>query len=338
MRTNGHSWEKVFLTWVVMLWVLSGAATAADVNVNCPPFVAGPGEYPNVQAALNALDLVGPHTITVKGNCVGRAFIGDGITGRRNISIVAAEGETATMEPAAAGQGRGAVIVVCGAQDIYLERLTLRNARFGLQLCDDAEVDTTGLTMENNAAGGVQLSGNSVLFFVDQTVIRNNGESGIQVLGGSRLFIFGFTAGGGVTTVEGHPLWGIQAAPGAMVEIRGPHQIRGNGTAGNPASGGMSLLGSQALVVSNTLGNPSINNNPGAGIVADTGSSISLTGTTVSDNGGHGIDLQLLSVAKLVSGNSVSGNGGGGIACDESSWAGGNLTGIATLGCAKVKK
>ena len=50
--------------------VLVPQARAADVTVNCPPFTGG--DYPSIQAALDALDLVGPHTITVKGTCQER--------------------------------------------------------------------------------------------------------------------------------------------------------------------------------------------------------------------------------------------------------------------------
>ncbi|MGH9601297.1 MAG: right-handed parallel beta-helix repeat-containing protein [Terriglobales bacterium] len=317
-------------------------AHEAIVTVNCPS--GTDADYPSITAALNALnalDLDGPHTIIVKGTCPGRLFIGDGENlSPRGITIAAAEGETAIVEPPAAGAGAGVVVSIGQAQGILLIGLVIRGGAIGLQVFDLSEVDTVGLTIEDNAVRGVDVYGNSMLFFSGQTVIQNNGTVGVRARGGSRVF---FLAGGlgfpGAAEVHGHSLWGLTAEAGAVIEVRGPHQFHDNGTAGNATSGGIKISRtSELLVTSNILGNPGFSNNAGPGILVETGSSASLLGATLSNNAGAGAHVQRLSIAELTSPNTFSDNGGSAISCDNSSWIAGDLTGIKPISCINVVK
>ena len=88
-------WEKKLSTLfaVVMMvaaanLLLPGAGWATNVTVDCDMFPTA-----SIQAALNSLDVVGPHVITVKGTCTGNVRI----TGRDRVTIQAAVDDTATI-------------------------------------------------------------------------------------------------------------------------------------------------------------------------------------------------------------------------------------------------
>ena len=57
------------------LLFLTATSYAAAVTVGCPG--GSPGDYPSINAALAALDFVGPHTVTVSGTCTETVVLTD---------------------------------------------------------------------------------------------------------------------------------------------------------------------------------------------------------------------------------------------------------------------
>lgn len=314
------------------------------------PLPAGAQDYtvvcgdPNAQAdfhslndAIWSMDMAGPHTLTVSGTCTERVMIGDGTFAQSNLVIMAAPGKTATITPGPNGQGKGWVVTICGAHDIVLDHLIIRGGNIGLQLCDASEVDANSLTIENNAGAGVLVDWNSTLFLGNQTVIRNNGQYGVIASRSLVAFFAGVQADGTLAAplIEGHSLLGVSASVGSTLTFDGAGVIRNNGTAGMAGTGGIKVsLGSALTVYPRSNLGLEISGNAGPGIVGELGASLSINSTTISNNGGPGVQIRRLSVAELAGQNTFSHNVGAAVACDKSSFLAGSTAGIAPIDCA----
>ena len=320
---------RTTLLLVAGLLLLPGAARAADVTVDCDNFES-------LQAAINGLDPAGPNTITVTGTCQERVHIGDAIgVGYQGLVIQGPEAGTAAITPPPAGQGFGNVMLICGSHAIFLQRLVLRGGNRGLVVCDQAEVDTDLLTIEDNVSSGALVAGTSILFLSGAT-IRNNGQFGVITSGSQPATVFlgrGFD-GTTPTVVEGHSIVGVSLSFAASGTLAGPVQVRNNGDASNPDSAGIRIARNSALrVLDNRFGNPEISGNAGPGILARVGSSVTVAGATIANNTGAGIRVESLSVAEIEASNSFFANGAFALSCDVSSWAVGDLTGVVPLDC-----
>lgn len=291
--------DQPFKLWLVILflvgWLLPMTAAAADLTVDCDN-----GE--SLQAAIDSLDPAGPNTITVSGTCEERIFIGNAVNlGYQGLLIEGpAGGGTATITPPLAGQSLGTVMAIGGSHAIWLDRLVIRGGRIGLQVYDQSEVDTSELTIEDNALAGATVGSSSILFFQAAT-IHNNGQIG--VLTGNRQAGSVWFRGrpGAPTVIEGHSQCGVCLFFRGAAGMQGLVQVRNNGTAGDDQSAGILVGGNSALDVFShpVLGNPEITDNTGHGILARVGSTVTVNGVTIANNTSAGIRIEGLSVADI---------------------------------------
>ncbi len=332
-----------FLALASALLILSpGAAIAQDFTVVCGDPDA-PADFHRLNDAVWAtLNLPGAHTITVSGTCRERVAIGDGTFSPSNLYIVAAPGQNAVITPPSGGQGKGWVMMICGAHEIALERLTITGGSIGITVCDASHFDSGDLIIENNTSAGVQVDWNSTVFLGGGTVIRNNGWYGV-IADRSNVALYGAVTPDGTVhtvTVEGHSRYGVYAE-GSVFSVVGPVVIQNNGTAGSPSAGIALTRGSS--LHSSPMGNlgSEITANNAPGIVVDLSSTASLNYANIHNNTGLGVQIQRLSSAELGPQVTLSGNGGFAVTCDSSSWLFGNVAGVAPLDCknteAKVK-
>lgn len=207
---------------------------------------------------------------------------------------------------------------------------------------------TGGHTIQGNAGHGISAGTDGHVFlqsFNLPTVIRNNGFDGLAFLEGSTGRIDGQNTienNGpvgvlvesstvtffGNTTITGHGFTGVNVTRGGELSFYGAHQITGNG---NPTDGAGIRVERSSL---NLQDGASVSNNLGPGIFGDAHSGIVLGPTaSVANNSSIGIRLRHQSLIGLTAPVTIQGNGGANIACDSTSLAYGQLTGITGVQC-----
>lgn len=341
-----------------VIFLLPSAVWATTVSVDCN----GGG---SINAALSGLDLEGPHLIIVTGTCNENVAIAD----RERLTIAAPFGQTATI---VAADPTDNVIFVFRSHSIRLVRLVLSGGSFGL-LVLRSEVQVNGSTMQNNSAAGVAITQMSSLQFAGN-VVQNNGD-GITVNQTSRAVITGGTvqgnAGSGIVlangssapniggdTIQNNGGFGVLAFHTSSFQLIGS-TITGNGSAGvqvqetshgeivaniirnngaaDPANpGGVGIAeGGEAFIE----GGSDISNNTGPGVLVMThGTLSSLGGNTINNNTAEGINLRRQSVGQFFAADTISGNGGPNLACDTTSLAAGDLTGVTNIKCKEIER
>jgi hypothetical protein len=178
--------------------------------------------------------------------------------------------------------------------------------------------------IRNNGGDGLAFGNGSTGRIDGQNTIENNGGVGVRVEASSVKFI-GTPAG---STITGHGSAGVAVSRGGELTFNGPHQITGNG---NPTNEGGIHLQRSSLSLQNGA---TVSNNVGTGILGDANSSIVLGPTaSVTNNSSTGIRLRHLSLVGLTAPVTIQGNGGANIACDSTSLAYGQLTGITGVQC-----
>jgi hypothetical protein len=167
-----------------------------------------------------------------------------------------------------------------------------------------------------NNGVGINLDG-AVSNFNGENTIQNNGGSGVQVAAGRAGFGGSVVAGvPRATTIEGHVL-GVNIAAGGAVNFGGPNRVRNNG-AGDPEAqfrGGIRIGTSSRL----QFDGGEVTGNTGHGIFLDFNGTLSLSGSTVSNNTAGGVRVGRSSVGGVGDGNTFAGNGGPHISCDDTS-------------------
>jgi hypothetical protein len=358
--TNIHPHSKgVFLlvrrTTILVaaaILLLAGTARAADVTVVCPG--GTPPDFPSITDALAALDLIGPHTITVTGTCAGNVRIVD----RDRVTIQAAAGDTATI----VGTG-GIVVRITGARRILLRRLTIHGGGPGVWVTRASLAEIRGSTIENNTGTGlrvrenstvllggssaedsVQISDNggsgidarrSVLKILGSTTVEKNGAVGVRFLGASASFAgenFIRDNGGmgvsvsrgsdvsftGSTTIEYNTTLGMNVAGSTSVTMSGPHKIRNNGTLGLTGRfrGGIRVGTTSRIEFSNGT---EVTDNIGSGLLVEFNASVALSNTSITNNSEDGLRVVRGAVGFIGSagGIGIAGNGGANIFCDS---------------------
>ncbi len=159
--------RKWFLAIAILLTSLCLAvpAHAANVTVGCPG--GSGGTYPSIGAALTAIGVIGPSTITVTGTCNENVGLADA----RSITIVA---------PVAGGAGSGGATII-GPQDSDV-----------FDIDDSQDINLTNLEISGNAAssfgGGVAMSRSSVVS-IRACNIHNNPDGGVFTDSGSQVLL-----------------------------------------------------------------------------------------------------------------------------------------------------
>lgn len=295
--------------------LLAGSAGATDLSVNCDL-----GE--NLQAAINSLDLVGPHTITLTGTCTENVQI----DGRRNLTIEAPDGQTATIQ---AADSTAAVLRLFGAQQITLSRLVIRGGIFGVLAGRASDVVFSECTLEGNGEG-LFVFDNSFAALVTGTVVRNNAtglaaatnaslviRDGVTIENNTALGVRAFSAA--VAIVNGNTIRhngaGVNALHRSSVEFSGQNTVQDNGAFGLQVAQG-------SVATFNTI--PSFTGPPGVTTIE--GHTIvgvnAVNGATVTFAGSHRIRSNGSSTEALRSGirvgrNSFLATGGGTMITDN---------------------
>lgn len=217
-------------------------------------------------------------------------------------------------------QGANAVIDHC----------VIRHNQFGITTVTGASFSLTNSTVSNNLAAGIQLAFDSsatIGLAVDGTpggnTIAANGGSGIQIRGGSFAAINNNAITGNGSNrnpVAGQS--GIDVFE-AGANIGGGNNISDNGVFGIDLKASRAIIGTAAPstapgdIISGNGGSPAAGDR-GAGIFVSVGSSVELTGETISNNIGAGLAVALGS-SVLIDGQAanaklaVSGNSGDGV-------------------------
>lgn len=238
------------LLLAVAILLLPAAAGAANVTVGCP---GGAGTFASITDALNALDLIGPHLVTVTGDCVENVFIGT----RDRLTIQAPPGVTATIT---AANPNANVVTVLESRGIVLRRLVIQGGSSGVGISDNSNVVIEGSTIQNNSPpfpfqAALQVGSNSVLSLRSST-IQNNAAIGLVIEGSSFAFVGGFS-------------------PAQAVHIR------------NNGSNGISVGGASSLV----LATITVENNASTGIAVFFGGQLTTLGENVIRNNEGGVGV-----------------------------------------------
>src|SRR5713226_4499523 len=348
---------RVMWLLAAVIFLLPSAAWATTVSVDCN---AGG----SINTALSGLDLEGPNTIIVTGTCHENVAIVD----RERLTIAAPFPQTATI---VAADPTDNVIFVFRSRSIRLVRLVLTGGSEGL-FVSFSEVRMNGSTIQNNTGVGVFASGMSSLQFggnvvqnngdgiiVNQTsraginggTVGNNAGSGITLANGSAANIVGETiqnnAGFGVitfhtsafqligSTIVGNGSTGVRVSETSHGEIFG-NIIRNNGAADLSSPGGVMLSeGGEAFIE----GGNDISNNTGPGVLVITHGTLSSEGgNTINNNTAEGVNLRRQSVGQFFAADTISGNGAANLACDTTSLAAGDLTGVTNIKCKEIER
>lgn len=172
--------EIWFTTVFISLFATSTFAT--DVTVGCPG--GSPGQFPSITAALNSLDLFGPHTIIVTGTCTENLIIAD----RNRLTITAPNGRIATVNAAAPSD---TVILLFRAHQISLNNLIVQGGSTGIQVALASDAVIQNCKVQNNSGDGVLMQSNSTLDLENSTS-QKNGRAGLSAESDSNVTLSTF--------------------------------------------------------------------------------------------------------------------------------------------------
>ena len=366
-------WSVAILIMLASL-CLSVPMRAANVTVGCPG--GSGGTYPSINAALNAIGQIGPHTITVTGTCAESVSLSNArsilITGGATIvglqdtdTFDIALSQDITLQNleirgnAASSVGLGVNVftnsqvnvLACNIHDnpegevsadgdsaVALNHTTLQNSSNGdgLDLSNSSSADMVSTTIQNNAGVGIAVSHSSIVIRRQNTIQNNAGGIGIFALDVSKVQIQ--TADPALfTTIQGHNTNGIQLGDQTMLRMQGgPHAIQANGFACPTDPTCGGIFAIRNSTMRLQAGN--ITGNQGSGIAVEQLVDFGLSNTTVSNNTGDGVHIQRISVGQFVSGNSVTGNGGASVSCDTTSLIVGDLSTFSNVACKQIER
>lgn len=227
------------------------------------------------------------------------------------------------------GQGGDHGIVVTGARQLHIEGCEIANmGGDGIQVNGGTAVYVANSTVRSNAANGIRLSGLTTAAFVDDTRIADNGLRGILQEGGSLV--------ANRATVENNGVSGLELNPATTTTLRAAVRdstFADNGIAGifaNTIAAGeivnVSVEGTAAMrngstgFAANSLAGGTINvvlshsasiDNGGNGLfAAGSGTTASVSASTLSRNTTSGLGQSSGSTLRSHQNNAVNGNGG----------------------------
>lgn len=268
--------------------VLLGAssAAAADLTVICPG--GGPGAYPSITAALNAItNNAGPNSISVSGTCTENIVIFN----QNNLNIHNAPGSTAVITNAASPAQ--ITLQLFGSRLVTFNGLSIQGGNPGL-FVNHSDLEMNNSVIENNVGTGVIVLGKSDLSLFSCT-IRNNGSDGLLV--GDSSFVVVVTP---VQILNNNGNGAVAFSAGYIkFQGTGGHIIDGNAGAGVKAdTDGHVFL--QSDLGPGDLGPPTVIRNNGSGLVFERGSTGRIEGTnTIQNNGAVGVSVESSTVTFL---------------------------------------
>ena len=320
---------RVSALLVTMMCLSLGAARAANVSVDCSG--GTPGAFTSLQAAIDSLDLVGPHHIAMVGG-PQECFENVRIIDRQRLTI---ESPGGIFIVSAAGP-RANVLTISGSTGIVVILMGFRGGFNGVRIDRASEVSLLGCTIETNRNRGILAVENSTVRFdgairdngrvgisldssrlnATGTIIENNGRRGVDVGNGSSAVLVG------PNTIQNNGRIGVNVGLGSTVDLEGDvaddgtplpniiegHSLIGLNTTGshvilagpnkirnNGFSGGQFHAGVRSddntIIVALGDGDIEITNNTGPGIEATIGGALDLSGTFITNNTEDGIRL-----------------------------------------------
>jgi hypothetical protein len=265
-------------------------AVATTVSVDCSGSTAG--AFTTIQAAIDSLDVVGPHEIDVlTGPCNENILI----TNRQRLTITAPSGVSINSKT---GDN---VVTIQGSTAIQLANLNFAGGQSGIVIGRNSEVSVLSCTSTGNAGQGVDIQQNSTVL-LDSVITSGNGFNGVRgedsslTIQGSTLENNGFrgltlrrahaTLKGfnGATVVQGNRE-GVGLLDGGAIVLNAPNFIQNNKTIGFEVAAGSSAI-LQGDVDSN--GNPIpnvITGNSGIGLNSFAGQTYILGAAQITNNG-----------------------------------------------------
>jgi len=211
----------VFCALLVASTLLAASSvSAANLTVICPG--GGPGAYPSITAALNAItNNAGPNSITVSGTCTENVTIRN----QNDLSIQAAPGSTAVIVNAASPAQ--ITVQLFGSRLVAFYGLTIQGGNPGLFVNQVSDLQMFNSVIEKNVGPGAVVLIKSDLNLVS-CIIRNNGSDGLVagdssiVLVGSPIQILNNSGSGAVAFSNGY----------IKFQSTGGHIIEGNAGSG----------------------------------------------------------------------------------------------------------
>ena len=298
--------------FAVAILLASELATAADLTVICPN--GGPGAYPNLTSALNAItNNGGPNSISVSGTCTENIFI----LNQSNLNIFATPGKSAVIINAA--NPAQITVQLFGSRIVSFSGLSIQGGAPGVLVNNGSDLSIANSVIENNAGGGVGAQERS-LVDLESCIIRNNGGPGLEIGDNSEGILY--TSPGQTVQILNNNGPGVVVDSAGYIQFNfGGHIIEGNAGPALTSSGG------RVVIFSST---PTIFRNNGGGLDFETGSSAELFGqNTIQNNGPFGVTVEASSVKfhplfidGANTGSTIMGHSGSGIAVSH----GGELT------------
>jgi parallel beta-helix repeat protein len=236
MRTSTSRQIRLWLFSFICAILLPLIGRAANVTVDCSG--GTPGAFTSWQAAIDSLDLVGPHQITVAPHpCQDNVQI----VNRQRLTIIAPNGNGFIDSAVGAA---GDAMTISGSTGITLILPGFRGGSRGVLINRNSQVAIHGTTIEMNAGAGIRIESNSTLEI--DGLIQNNGGAGINafgstvITGGGTQFlnnggpgIYMHRSRGAIhgNTIQGNDD-GIYLANGSFVEVDAPTVIQNNRNTG----------------------------------------------------------------------------------------------------------
>lgn len=288
----------------LILLACAGTLRAANVTADC---TGAPATFTSITAAMNTLDVTGPHTLTVIGTCTENV----NISARDRLTI---QGSATTPSGIHAAVAGAPAVNVERSHGIALRQLTISGANRTLSAHNQSELTLQAVTIENSTGSGltildetlVTLGGNSaaqsvlihnsvVGITVDNgslvsngfLTVEDNAFTGVDVDAGS-VVLLGQRPGpsGGVNVIRNNGANGIFAHARSKVEISSKNRIEGN------TLNGILLFDGATLDCTGSAGfGTTVENNHRGGVAAIFNASMHLGGATIHNNGTDGEPL-----------------------------------------------
>lgn len=265
-------------TFVLLVFLAPTSVSATDLTVICQ--TGGPGAYASINAALNALPLQGPNSITVTGTCTENIFLAF----REQLLITAGPGQSATI---ASPDPNQTVLATFSSHGIVLTNLVFQGGAAGVDVSQGTEITLNNCTMQQNSSDGLLVETGSTAIMENGTM-QNNGGNGMTVTNTSTITLA--TMPGEQILVQGNAGDGIDVDGSSLQVNFGVLTIQNNQGAALGSFGGR-------LLIFGGVGTGNVFQNNGEGVDVFNGGSASFFGkNTINANGDVGLQVLASSV------------------------------------------
>lgn len=272
--------RTLLCTFVFLLFsglLLTRPALAADVQVDCSG--KNPMAFHTITDALNTLDVVGPHSITVSGTCRENVVVGQ----RDRITIQAVPGSTAKIENAA--DPAYITMLISGSRNITLDHLIIEGgAPMSVYVTGSSSaINMLNCVTQGSAGDGLDIDMQSNLH-IENSTIRNNAGWGIAIANHSFLLI-------GTTPNQSDRMTG-NSSGGLFIDGSDVQLNYGTLTIADNKGAGISMDGGRLQFYGGESDTPAIIRNNNAGIrLHNTASATLWSAFHIVNNGSTGISL-----------------------------------------------